>query len=126
MYAVFLIKNKRDWPSYRKCKRFSFLLEKALSLQQNIQLIFLVAYPPMEYLDSGVTHAFLRSMIILVHTIQNINNLFKFYHQKCTCNNNPKMFHMKVLSSFPLETVIRTFQCSRHKYREHLVLLHNS
>lgn len=104
MYAVFLIKNKRDWPSYRKCKRFSFLLEKALSLQQmekalslqqNIQLIFLVAYPPMEYLDSGVTHAFLRSMIILVHTIQNINNLFKFFHQKCTCNNNPKMFHMK-------------------------------
>ena len=95
MYAVFLIKNKRDWPSYRKCKGFSFFLKKALSLQKNIQLFFLVASPPMEYLDSGVTHAFLRSMIILVHTIQNINNLFKFYHQKCTCNNNPKMFHMK-------------------------------
>lgn len=33
--------------------------------------------PPMEYLDSGITHAFLRSIIILAHTRQNFNHLFE-------------------------------------------------
>jgi len=38
---------------------------------------FLAAYPPMEYLDSGITHAFLRSVIVLSYISKNINHLRK-------------------------------------------------
>ena len=43
--------------------------------KKRMDIPFLI--PPMEYLDSGTTHAFLRSAIILAHPQQNFNCFFK-------------------------------------------------
>ena len=46
-------------------------LERAHGAQtKNRQPFYIAAYPPMEYLDSGITHAFLRSFLLYSQTNQ--------------------------------------------------------
>lgn len=63
-----------DFPNLSAIQYLAFATPSFM-VKKRMDIPFLI--PPMEYLDSGITHAFLRSIILLAHTQQNFNYFFK-------------------------------------------------